>query len=214
MLYSRAATQHQVIGHRGGLQKGYQTIEAANDAWAHGLATQTAYRSGQLGPTTTRKQQTRKKPTKAVASVEEIASRAAGLSLSGNEVSPPRASRQAIGTNAQRSSPLPSTNVKRGPVPSISTPVVTRSHPAVYAKTTKLTQSIAGPSVQSQASPSMQTIGDPWWVVVQGTYPGVYHERYVVYYYPVPLFILLLDTKPKPPSVQRNPVPLRRQGAW
>ena len=30
----------------------------------------------------------------------------------------------------------------------------------------------------------MQTIGDPWWVVVQGSYPGVYRERYVVHYTP------------------------------
>jgi hypothetical protein len=28
----------------------------------------------------------------------------------------------------------------------------------------------------------MQTISDPWWVVVQGSYPGVYHERYVIHY--------------------------------
>ena len=92
MLHFRAATQHQVIGHQGGLQKGYQTIEAANDAWAHGLTTETAYGNGILGPTPTRKQQTRKQPTKAVTSVEEITSRAAGLSLSGDEVNPPGAS--------------------------------------------------------------------------------------------------------------------------
>jgi hypothetical protein len=178
MLYFRAATQQQVTGHQGGLQKGYQTVDAANDAWAHGLATQTAYGSGKLGPTPTRKRRARKQPTKAAASVEEIASRAAGLSLSGNEVSPPRTSQRVIGANTQRSLPPLSTNFKCGPVPSISTPV--QSHPGAYAKTTKLTRSIAGPSVQ--ASPSMQTIGDPWWVVIQGSYPGVYHERYVVHY--------------------------------
>jgi hypothetical protein len=183
MLCFRPATQNQVIGHQGGLQKGYQTVEAANDTWAHGLATQSAYGSGILGPTPTRKRQTRKQPAKTVASVEEIALRAAGLSLSCEEVRP-RTSRQV---NAQRSSPSPSTNSKCCPLPSISTPLP--SYPAAYAKNTKLTQSVAGPSVQSQASPSMQTISDPWWVVVQGSYPGVYHERYVVHYTLFPYYL-------------------------
>ena len=180
MLHFRAATQHQVIGHQGGLQKGYQTIEAANDAWAHGLTTETAYGNGILGPTPTRKQQTRKQPTKAVTSVEEITSRAAGLSLSGDEVNPPGALQWATGTNCQQSLPPFSMDFKHGPMPSISTPVP--SYPATYAKNMNLPQSITGPSVQSQASPSMQTISNPWWVVIQGSYPGVYHERYVVHY--------------------------------
>jgi hypothetical protein len=149
MLHFRAATQHQVTGHRGGLQKGYPTVEAANDAWAHGLATQTAYVSGQHGPTPTRKPQTRKR---------------------------------VIETNDQRSSPPPSTKSKYYPVPSISASAPLS--PAAYAKKTKPIQSMASAStsVQSRASPSMQTISDPWWVVVQGSYPGVYRERYVVHY--------------------------------